>query len=172
MNISPDTLFHLTRHLRNTNSAMSVTEAADMAIRLWLAAAAEKLSGGFYWKTLFLPEGSRLRIWSHPELPEACVIGTYLLCDGRPVSSNQYAASCGGHRNAWELISVLLPGKKYRKQADLLRRPTPASPDLDRAAPAAAAVPAPLHRVGERRAWNLGGRRWTDGMPEQDFGDH
>jgi hypothetical protein len=33
-------------------------------------------------------------------------------------------------------------------------------------------MPAPRHRVGERRAWNVGGRRETDSMPEHDFGDH
>lgn len=173
MNISPDTLFHLTRHLRNTNSALSVTEAIDQAVRAWLTMAADAPSGGIRWKTLFLPEGTRLRIWSHPELPEACVVGNYLLYKGQPVSPNQYVQSCGAHRNAWELISVLLPGEKYWKHANLLRRPAPAPPEVpEREVIAPASEPRQQHRWGERRAWNVGGRRETDSMPEPVFLDH
>ena len=172
MNISPDTLFHLTRHLRNMNSAISVTEAIDQAVRIWLTAATNAPSGGYRWKALFLPEGTRLRVWSHPEHPEACVVGNYLLCKGQPVSPNQYVQSWGAHRNAWELISVLLPGEKYWKLAKLLRQP-PSSPAPMKSDPIVSALPQrSQHRWGERRAWNVGGRRETDSMPEPVFLDH
>jgi len=172
MTISPHTLFRITRHLRSTNSALSVEEAVDQAIQAWLAAAGGT-AAGFHWKTLFLPEGSRLRIASHPEHPEACVVGNELLCQGHPISPNRYVQACpGGHRNAWELISILLPGEKYWKLADLLRRPAAAPGDAEREQMIAALMPRQQHRWGERRAWNVGGRRETDSMPEPVFLDH
>jgi hypothetical protein len=158
--------------LRSTHSALSVEEAADQAIQAWLAAASGT-STGFHWKQLFLPEGSRLRIPSHPEHPEACVIGNELFCQGHPVSPNRYVLACaGGHRNAWELVSILLPGEKYWKLAALLRRPPPPPRPVEPEPFVAPLPPMRQHRWGERRAWNVGGRRETDSMPEPVFLDH
>lgn len=114
-----------------------------------------------------------MRIGSHPEHPEACVIGNELLCQGRPISPNRYVQTCsGGHRNAWELISILLPGEKYWKLANLLRRPAAALWESEREQLIAVPIPTRQHRWGERRAWNVGGRRETDSMPEPVFLDH
>lgn len=179
LGIDPDTLFSLMSQLRTMNSPLSLEEAANQAIQDWLAKAADPPAPsadstselaplrGYQWKTLFLPEGTKLRIAAYPDYPEARVIGNALECMGHETSPNAYIQACpGAHRNAWELISVLLPGVRHWKRADLLRRALP--PPVPPKAPPASTV----HRWGERRAWNVGGRRETDSMPEQVFLDH
>jgi hypothetical protein len=181
--VHPGTLFSLMSQLRTANSPLNLDEAVNQAILNWLEKASQPpvpaqdaapeapTIRGYHWKTLFLPEGTRLRIAAHPEHPEARVVGDDIECRGGRISPNAYVQACpGAHRNAWELIHVLVPGARHWKRADLLRRALPAELKAEQP-PAPKSSPA-LHRVGERRAWNVGGRRETDGMPEPVFTDH
>lgn len=192
--IHPDTLYQLLDHLREAGSPLSPAEAADLALRDWLSTVRAKrdkegaILHGYRWKQLFLPEGTRLRVWLRHEHGHAEVIGDELTYEGRAVSPNEYVRCCAGtHRNAWELISILLPGAPKWIPATVLRRqgsagqpnecaPAPAPPCATE--PAIKLPPAPRPKQpnqklwGERRGWNLPGRRETDCMPEQVFLDH
>jgi len=188
--IRPDTLYQLLDHLRETGSPLKPAEAAEQALRAWLANAREQrgdngaILHGYRWKTLFLPEGSRLRVWLRHEHGHAEVIGDELIYDDRPVSPNEYVRHCAGpNRNAWELISILLPGAPKWIPATVLRRQAgvtppdapaepPAAGPAVRLPPAARPKQATQKLWGERRAWNQLGRRETDCMPEQVFLDH
>jgi|GEM_PF-2328481 len=190
LSIHPDTLYQLLDHLRESGSPLNAAEAANQALRDWLSKAREKrgkdgaLIHGYRWKTLFLPEGSRLRVWLRHEHGHAEVIGDELIYDGRPVSPNEYVRYCAGpNRNAWELVSILLPGAPKWLPATVLRRQAGAAPPTapaiqPPAEPAIKLPPAPRPKQatqklwGERRTWNLPGRRETDCMPEQVFLDH
>lgn len=194
LSIHPDTMYQLLDYLRESGSPLHPAAAADQALRAWLSKAREQHDKagaalrGYRWKQLFLPDGSRLRVWLRHEHGHAEVIGDELVYDGHPVSPNEYVRYCvGANRNAWELISILLPGAPKWIPAAVLRRQTAAAPPnaaaVAPAAPLAAEQaiklpPAPLPKQssqklwGERRAWNQPGRRETDCMPEQVFLDH
>ncbi|UGQ45948.1 hypothetical protein [Massilia endophytica] len=186
--VNPDTLFHLMSHLRDTRSALNPAEAAELALQDWLTAQRTANSGagtprGYRWKQLFLPEGSKLRIWLHHEHSYAEVVGDELIYQGCPTSPNRFISCCEStHRNAWELIGVLLPGERVWKPAVVLRRQAAreakaAAEQTTEAAPPPKPVPqtpvqatvewaAPQQQCwGERRAWHVPGRRVGDMMP-------
>ena len=114
------------------------------------------------------------------------MVGDELLYDGRPTSPNEYVRRCAGtHRNAWELISILLPGAAKWIPATIMRQQAKvnalsAAPAAVASSPEAAVQPAPAERPrvpdqkrwGERRSWNVAGRRETDYMPEPVIIDH
>jgi len=92
----------------------------DRAIREWLAR--QRGSQGYLWKTVVLPEGSRLRISSLHRAHFATIVGSELLYEGVSMSPNQFArASLGTVRNAWEAILVQLPGELNWTPANRLR---------------------------------------------------
>ncbi|OEZ54061.1 hypothetical protein [Duganella sp. HH105] len=150
--VSPTTLLALMERLRETGSAIDPAEAVDAAIRLWLAApsgAPPAAPRGYQWKTLFLPEGTWLRMAYRGDHEYAIVEGDHIMYKGRAISPNQFA---GGYadsvRNAWQDISIRMPGEKNWKIADARRRElaraaaTPVAPATPTAAAAAAATPA------------------------------
>ncbi|MBB3119824.1 hypothetical protein [Pseudoduganella violacea] len=86
-------------------------------------AASRLASGrGYFWKALFLPEGTRLRVFmrggGHAE-----VIGNQLVYEGQPTSPNQFLRLFRGiPRNAWEELCIRFPGEKSWRRAKELRR--------------------------------------------------
>lgn len=86
-------------------------------------AAARLASGrGYFWKALFLPEGTRLRIFMRGG-GQAEVIGNQLLYEGLPTSPNQFLRLFRGiPRNAWEELCIRLPGERNWRRAKELRR--------------------------------------------------
>ncbi|UMR31428.1 hypothetical protein MJ904_04115 [Massilia sp. MB5] len=86
-------------------------------------AAARLASGrGYFWKALFLPEGTRLRVFMRGG-GQAEVIGNQLLYDGLPTSPNQFLRLFRGiPRNAWEELCIRFPGEKHWRRAKELRR--------------------------------------------------
>jgi hypothetical protein len=125
-----DTLYLLLDFLRNTGSKLDVSAAADEAIRQWLARMQLEDGGlgpapnGYQWKTLFLPEGTRLSVTCQGgESAYAYVVGDRLLFQGEPTSPNRFAKEASGYvRNAWTDISVRFPGEIRAKSAYALRR--------------------------------------------------
>ncbi|HEY0062742.1 MAG TPA: hypothetical protein VGC21_11515 [Telluria sp.] len=136
----------LLNDLHDTGSEDTPEDAVIKAIKFWLAAG-RRLPGqvadrsgpdanpvtperdsshaklrGYQWKWLFLPEGTRARIYCHAEHGEAVVVGDHLTLRGKKISPNQFACSAArGMRNAWRDLSLLLPGEKFWKPASLRR---------------------------------------------------
>ncbi|WP_256077915.1 hypothetical protein [Massilia sp. YIM B04103] len=86
-------------------------------------AAARLASGrGYFWKALFLPEGTRLRVFMRGG-GQAEVVGNQLLYDGLPTSPNRFLRLFRGiPRNAWEELCIRFPGEKHWRRAKELRR--------------------------------------------------
>lgn len=124
LSVCPDTLAALSNYLRTAGSGLSLSDAATLAIRHWLAAKAAGMEGnGYQWKELFLPEGSELRMHCDDEVHHARVSGDAIVYQGRPVSPRQFTLAIAGEgRNAWRDLSVRLPGAKQFQPAMLLRR--------------------------------------------------
>lgn len=156
--ISPSTMLDLLNFAAASGSPDRAAELADKAIREWLAAARTPTPPthrphGYQWKSLFLPEGTQLRVWSREDGSRyAEVHGDEIIHDGRPLSPNQFVSMMDGiPRNAWTEISLLMPGETAWKPAhvhrDELRRAEHAlrnpAPPATPSAPSAPAIYAP-----------------------------
>ena len=92
----------------------------DRIFREWLAR--QRGPQGYLWKTVMLPDGSRLRISSLHRAHFADIVGGELIYEGMSMSPNQFArASLGTVRNAWKAILVQLPGERSWTPASRLR---------------------------------------------------
>lgn len=128
--VAPHAMLALLQFIEQAEPSSSPGELADQAILDWRAsrrvqgtAPARLLLRGYQWKCLFLPEGTRLRVWCRSEHGYAEVIGDKLMYKGRSVSPNQFVAACSDTvRNAWVEINVLMPGEKSWKLASVRRR--------------------------------------------------
>ncbi|MBV6324767.1 hypothetical protein KVP70_27960 [Duganella sp. HSC-15S17] len=131
----------LMERLRETGASIDPAEAIDAAIRHWLATSAhapDAAPRGYQWKTLFLPDGTWLRMAYRGDHEYAIVEGDRIMYKGRAISPNQFASGYADSvRNAWQDISIRMPGEKHWKLAGVRRR------ELVRAAAAAAAAPTP-----------------------------
>jgi hypothetical protein len=96
------------------------SDLVDRICREWLAR--QHGPRGYLWKTVLLPDGSRLRITSLHRAHFAAIVGGELIYEGVSMSPNQFArASLGTVRNAWEAILVQLPGERNWTPASRLR---------------------------------------------------
>lgn len=126
--ISTRTMLTLLQHLSNRQFGAHPSTAVEEAINMWIAAADEKAPQqapvhGYQWKRLFLPAGTRLRITTQLLTYHAEVVGDEILYNGESVSPNQFVAFCAGApRNAWQTISLLMPGEPLWRPADCFRR--------------------------------------------------
>jgi hypothetical protein len=132
-------------YLRDTGAAIDPAEAVDTAVRHWLAAMqqgtgdnAPAAPRGYQWKSLFLPDGTWLRMAYRGDHEYAHVEGDRLMYKGRPSTPNKFACDhTNTVRNAWRDISIRLPGDKnwkmayqHRKEIELAaRQPAPPAPD-------------------------------------------
>lgn len=122
-----DALLALGAHLRDSASALSLTDAVAVAIRAQ-SADADASSRGYQWKELFLPEGTALRMRCGDEVHHARVAGDAIVYRGRCVSPHQLTlAIAGDGRNAWRDLSLRLPGEEHFRPACVLRRLAKAS---------------------------------------------
>lgn len=146
-----DALLALGAHLRDSASALSLTDAVAVAIRAWLAANAataaisgsiqasgadaDEASRGYQWKELFLPAGTELRMRYDDAVHHARVTGDAIVYRGRRVSPRQLTlAVAGDGRNAWRDLSLRLPGEAHFRPACVLRRMAKAGVETQRAA--------------------------------------
>ena len=129
------TLTALLAHCERTGEDLSSTIAT--AVGDWLAGQADPdqpgacrtdqrgpgSCSGYQWKSLFLPEGTLLRSWSHGDCRDAEVIGGRIMHGGTSVSPNQFARSFARTvRNAWRDLRVRRPGDTAFHSASRLRR--------------------------------------------------
>jgi hypothetical protein len=138
-----EALSRLADFLEETGSPMSPREAAAAAIDQWIAAERAQVkvlsatpTRGYQWKSLFLPEGTELRMHFARQDYHARVIGEHIVYDGQRVSPRQMTiAVAGSGHNAWRELWVRLPDDGKWRPASLLRRqgeqqgvPQPVSP--------------------------------------------
>jgi hypothetical protein len=77
---------------------------------------------GYQWKTLFLPDASKLRMRYARQSYYAEVVGEELLYQGDSLSPSQFAkAVAGDGRNAWRDLWIRFPGEKNWTLAATLR---------------------------------------------------
>lgn len=104
-------------------------QVAGRAISEWIAmqnkATAEgesALQGGYQWKSLFLPSGTKIRIGIRRKVHHAIVEGDYILYHGEQVSPAQLVNQLAGcTRNAWKHVWLLLPGETRWRLAETMR---------------------------------------------------
>jgi hypothetical protein len=108
----------LLTYLKRTGNAQQPDEAVAAAITQWLETMQtypqEPAPGtplrGYQWKSLFLPDGTRLRMQYQGDHEYAMVEGDRLIYQGRPVSPNRFANSFGGGvRNVWQELAIRGP---------------------------------------------------------------
>jgi len=115
LEVSLHTLRALLDYQAERANNLALAELADLAILEWLqrknAAVGPLDLKGFYWKTVFLPDGTKLRISSSRGKHYADVVCGELIYEGEVVSPNQFVtASLRNVGNAWKVIYVQLPG--------------------------------------------------------------
>jgi hypothetical protein len=126
----------LISYLHECGSEESPETVAEIAIADWIAqqqrrAAASPSAGspggergrGYQWKGLFLPSGTKLRMWHGDQQHYAEVEDDDIIFEGRRVSPAQMVNTVAGNtRNAWRETWLLLPGETRWKVASLRRR--------------------------------------------------
>lgn len=125
--ITPRTMRTLMDFQRDHCKENELSQLADLAIHEWLERQLElaKPSGqrGYFWKALFLPDGTRLRIANHAATRYAAIVGDDLVYNAMCVSPNQFAQQAlGTVHNAWSAIYIQMPGERAWTQAQRLRR--------------------------------------------------
>jgi hypothetical protein len=120
----------LAEFLASSGSPLTAAEAASKAIDQWIASQRGQLLDlpigsphGYRWKTLFLPEGTRVRMHCAGKNFDATVEGDDLVFEGRSMSPRQMTLAVSGQGyNAWRALWILLPGASRWRPASLLRR--------------------------------------------------
>jgi hypothetical protein len=123
-------LRRLADFLHESGSSTPPAEAATIAINEWIAAAQGKFTRlaptptrGYQWKSLFLPDGTELRMRFGRLSFYARVSGDAIWYQGQRVSPRQMTiAIAGDGHNAWRALWIRLPTDTRWRPASLLRR--------------------------------------------------
>ncbi|MES2299313.1 MAG: hypothetical protein V4582_19895 [Pseudomonadota bacterium] len=100
-------------------------QVVESAVKAWIAnaTAAPPAVRGYQWKSLFLPEGTRIRMCYKLKWAYADVVGDQLIYQGRPMSPAQFTNGVAGCvRNAWRELWLRCPGEPRWHLADTRRR--------------------------------------------------
>lgn len=82
---------------------------------------------GYQWKSLFLPEGTEVRMQYKGQYHYAKVIGDQLIYEGKPISPGSLANTITGtSRNAWRDLWLKRPNDPEWRLADDCRADEPA----------------------------------------------
>jgi hypothetical protein len=120
----------LVAFLSEKGSDRDPVEVIDSAIDYWMENAGWKpevlgaagKERGYSWKTLFLPDGTYLRMRYASAYHYAVVEGDQILHDGVSVSPNQFALRVAGSaRDAWRDVWVQFPDEDEFTPASDLR---------------------------------------------------
>ncbi|MTW12427.1 hypothetical protein GM658_17605 [Pseudoduganella eburnea] len=89
-------------------------DLAELAICEWLERqrklAKPQGQRGYFWKKLFLPDGTRLRVSNHRMTRYGAIVGDDLVHDCMTTSPNRFVQSTlGSARNAWNVAYVQMP---------------------------------------------------------------
>lgn len=149
--VPPSLMEELTVHLRKSGNPLLPAQAASAAIRAWITAqerpaAATAIVGpassrGYQWKSLFLPEGTELRMSTSGSTYHARVVGDDIVFNGRKVSPRgMTVAIAGDGRNAWRDLWLKLPGERHFVPASRCRHEQTRAPGASSEGPAAPAA--------------------------------
>jgi hypothetical protein len=125
-------------YLRAASRTPAATEVLVHALRHWMAAEQEATVAacGYQWKSLFLPDTSRVRMHVGGQRFYAAVVGDQLMFEGHPVSPRQMTLAIAGEgRNAWRDLWICMPGEKNWTPAARLRRALEKSASMAPASP-------------------------------------
>lgn len=120
---------NLCKFLDGSTVSEEVAAVASKAITAWIEQQSapppeesSSLLGGYQWKHVFLPEGTKLRIVVKRKTFHAAVVGDQIIFNGQAISPacllNQLA---GTKRNAWKHIWLLLPSETKWQLAQSMR---------------------------------------------------
>jgi hypothetical protein len=142
-------LLDLADFLREIDRPISAKEALAQAVQEWIARERERIATGatssassprgrqahsnhgeasaaprgYQWKSLFLPDGTDLRMTCGDLACFARVSGNAIFYEGKRVSPRQFTLAVAGEgRNAWRDVWVRLPGDRSWERAQALRR--------------------------------------------------
>ncbi|MCG2582866.1 hypothetical protein [Massilia sp. TS11] len=112
----------LAAFLQRTGNPQPLERVVEQAIRFWLDFQGDTLRG-YQWKSLFLPEGTQLRVCYASQFYVAQVEGDAIVYNGRKVSPRQFViAVMHSVRNAWHEVWLRCPGDGRWHLADARRR--------------------------------------------------
>lgn len=120
----------LRKFLDGSTVTEEVAAVASKAITAWIEQQSSpppedspSLLGGYQWKHVFLPEGTKLRVIVRRSTFHAAVVGDQIIFNGEATSPaclvNQLASTT---RNAWKHIWLLLPGETKWQLAQSMRK--------------------------------------------------
>lgn len=119
----------LSDFLDGRRSTEEFADVAGRAISEWIAMQGESpsdddasMQGGYQWKSVFLPSGTRIRVVLRRKIHHAMVDGDYILHEGQEVSPAQAPCMAGGLASlikAWRLG----PRRRRRRRLWRSRRP-------------------------------------------------
>jgi len=124
--ISSKTLRAMLDYQEEQECEFDPASLAEFAIHDWIERQRELArpqgQRGYFWKKLFLPDGTRLRVSNHSITRYAAIVGDDLVYESMTMSPNQFAqATLGSARNAWNVVYVQMPGQREWKMAFRLR---------------------------------------------------
>lgn len=116
----------LVEFLRNKGDMSDPVEVVSKAIDYWMDNASWKpellavsSARGYQWKSLFLPEGTEIRMQYKGAYSYAKVEGDDLIYKGEPISPAAMANTvAGGSRNAWRDLWIKRPTDREWRLAD------------------------------------------------------
>lgn len=119
----------LSDFLDGRRSTEEFADVAGRAISEWTAMQSEapsdedaSMQGGYQWKSVFLPSGTRIRVVLRSKIHHAMVDGDHIRHEGQEVSPAQLVNLLAGcTRNAWKHVWLLLPGETRWQLAEKLR---------------------------------------------------
>lgn len=118
-----DWIAHQQRRAASSRTSSQTSSRTSSRTSSQTSAGVPERGRGYQWKGLFLPSGTRLRMWHGDRQHYAEVEDDDIVFEGRQVSPAQMANSVAGNtRNAWRDISLMLPGETQWKPASLRRR--------------------------------------------------
>jgi hypothetical protein len=136
--VPTDLFLDLAAFLRGKGSKSDPVEVIAEAVGYWMENATWKLEDllpdalGYYWKELFLPHGTRLRMRYKGQYHYCGVDGDQLIFRDRAVSPSEFANKVTGTpRNAWRDLEIRRPNDDDWLPADQLRGGSKSEPDIE-----------------------------------------
>ncbi|MES2299913.1 MAG: hypothetical protein V4582_22930 [Pseudomonadota bacterium] len=112
--------------LRSKGDTRTAEQVVEQALQAWMASASGTASGtlrGYQWKSLFLPDGTQIRMKHGHEYVYANVRGDHIDYQGMRMSPRHFVIFIAGSvRNAWRELWLLCPGDHMWHLADVRRR--------------------------------------------------
>lgn len=115
--VRTELFLELVQFLKSNNDPRDPVEVASQAISYWLDNASWKpeliapsSNLGYQWKSLFLPDGTELRMQYKGTYHYARVVGDTIVYKDKPITPGSLANTvAGGSRNAWRDLWIKRP---------------------------------------------------------------